>query len=250
MNLDIDLGRTWLRASLCDEAGRVQRHVRFPAVPWRQLAKAWPQLHRRLQFSRLDRLRVGATGLWSVADRAEARRLWRGWAKKIQALSDAELAHTLIFGSGPGLLIVASTGSIALARDRRGRWHRSGGWGPLLGDEGSGFWIGKSALKDPVLRRKLHLDPLGLAHAKDPVRAVAQLAPQVLRLARTDPRARRIRNEAARHLADLASEAGGNSHIPASCWGGLFQDIAFRRTVLRLLHRQLPQAEFRLQAES
>jgi glucosamine kinase len=41
---------------------------------------------------------------------------------------------------------VAGTGSIAYGRDAAGRAARSGGWGYLLGDEGGGFWIGRSAL--------------------------------------------------------------------------------------------------------
>ena len=239
MNLHVDLGRTWLRAWLTDETGRVMRRTRLPAVPWRRLAQALPQVRRRLKFSRLERLRVGATGIWSAAERAAARRLWRGWAKRIQVLSDVELAHAAIFGEGPGLLIAAGTGSIALVRDRRARLRRIGGWGPLLGDEGSGFWIGKSALSDAGLRRKLRLNPLTLAHSRDAVRAVAHLAPKVLRLARKDPRARRIRDEAARHLANLAAEESRkfsrHGKIPVFWWGGLFQDKALREKFLQLL---------------
>ena len=243
MNLHIDLGRTWLRATLADETGRVLRRVRLPAVPWRRLAQALPQVRRRLKFSRLELLRVGASGIWSAADRSEARRLWRGWARKIQAISDVELAHADAFGAKPGLLIAAGTGSIALLRAKGARLRRFGGWGPLLGDEGSGFWIGKSALGDAAVRRKLRLDPLALAHASDPVRAVARLAPKVLRLARRNPRARRIRDEAARHLAQLAAQAGRGDTVPVACWGGVFQDPGFRKIFLGLLRHYLPQAE-------
>jgi N-acetylglucosamine kinase-like BadF-type ATPase len=46
-----------------------------------------------------------------------------------------------------GYLLIAGTGSVAMARDRAGNLHKAGGWGRLLGDEGSGYWIGLQALK-------------------------------------------------------------------------------------------------------
>ncbi|WP_176560114.1 N-acetylglucosamine kinase [Brevibacillus dissolubilis] len=46
-----------------------------------------------------------------------------------------------------GILVIAGTGSIAYALDPDGHAYRSGGWGHLLGDEGSGYWIGMQALQ-------------------------------------------------------------------------------------------------------
>ena len=51
------------------------------------------------------------------------------------------------FGDGPGILLIAGTGSIALGRHETGREGRVGGWGSLLGDEGSGYAIGLEALR-------------------------------------------------------------------------------------------------------
>lgn len=48
---------------------------------------------------------------------------------------------------GPGIALVAGTGSIALAADERGALHRAGGFGYLLGDEGSAAWIGLEAVR-------------------------------------------------------------------------------------------------------
>jgi N-acetylglucosamine kinase-like BadF-type ATPase len=159
----------------------------------------------------------------------------------VAAIPDVELAHRAAFAGGPGVLVIGGTGSIAIARDRRGRARRAGGWGQLLGDEGSGFWIGRAALHDPVLRAKLRLDPLALAHLAAPVRAVSAVAPRVLRLARTSARARRIRDEAARHLADLAIEAcrglDWGRQVPVSWWGGLFQDPGLRACFASHLRR-------------
>ena len=45
-----------------------------------------------------------------------------------------------------GILLIAGTGSIVFAHDGNNRIVRSGGWGHRVGDEGSGYWIGKQAI--------------------------------------------------------------------------------------------------------
>ncbi len=60
----------------------------------------------------------------------------------------ATLAHEL--RDRPGMIIVAGTGSCAIAKNAKGRIRRAGGWGSLLGDEGSGYAMGLSALRDCV----------------------------------------------------------------------------------------------------
>jgi N-acetylglucosamine kinase-like BadF-type ATPase len=47
----------------------------------------------------------------------------------------------------PGVVIISGTGSIAYGRNANGQAARSGGWGYVLGDEGSGYWIGRAALR-------------------------------------------------------------------------------------------------------
>ena len=48
---------------------------------------------------------------------------------------------------GVGIVVVSGTGSIAFGVDPGGRTARSGGWGYLLGDEGSAFWLGHAAVR-------------------------------------------------------------------------------------------------------
>lgn len=241
MHLGLDLGRTWLRASLADDAGHILRRVRIPAVPWRRLPEAMPVLRRMLGFRKLERLTVGATGIWTPAEKIAAKRLLRGWARCNILLSDVELAHRAAF-MGPGILVVGGTGAVAIAQDQRSRMRRVGGWGPLLGDEGSAFWIGRAALHDSAICRKLKLNPLTYAHDADPVRAVARLALRVFRLAPSHPGARRIRTEAAQALADLAAAARQGlkfaGPIPIVGWGGLFRDRSFAELFRRALRRQ------------
>ena len=56
------------------------------------------------------------------------------------------IALEAAFGSGPGVIVIAGTGSIAYGRNREGQTARAGGWGFAISDEGSGHWIGRTAV--------------------------------------------------------------------------------------------------------
>lgn len=60
--------------------------------------------------------------------------------------TDARIALTGAVGFGAGVVIIAGTGSVAFGRNAAGEEARAGGWGPTLGDEGSGFWIAREGL--------------------------------------------------------------------------------------------------------
>ncbi len=68
-------------------------------------------------------------------------------AGTVRVVSDVEGAHRDAFGTGPGTLLVAGTGSVVLARTEAGGSVQIGGWGPSMGDEGSGLWIALEGLK-------------------------------------------------------------------------------------------------------
>lgn len=70
-----------------------------------------------------------------------------GIAQHVEIVSDAEAAFADAFGDGPGILLIAGTGSMALGRTSDGRMARAGGWGALLGDEGSGWAIALAGLR-------------------------------------------------------------------------------------------------------
>jgi glucosamine kinase len=67
-------------------------------------------------------------------------------AEEIVIETDFSVALTDAFGEGAGVLLIAGTGSSAFARGPAGATARCGGWGPVIGDEGSGAWIGRRAL--------------------------------------------------------------------------------------------------------
>lgn len=60
--------------------------------------------------------------------------------------TDAVAAHWGAFKGGPGIVLSAGTGAIALGIDEGEKFYADG-WGPLLGDEGSGYWIGLEAIR-------------------------------------------------------------------------------------------------------
>ncbi len=91
---------------------------------------------------------AGVAGVGRDAERdALARALdARELAPTVRVTTDAAIALDDAFGEGPGLLLIAGTGSIAYGRGPDGRFERCGGWGPVIGDEGGGAWIGRRAL--------------------------------------------------------------------------------------------------------
>ncbi|MTG87902.1 ATPase [Cellulosimicrobium sp. BIT-GX5] len=64
--------------------------------------------------------------------------------------ADALTAHLGALGGRPGAVVAVGTGAIALGTDLRDVWHRVDGWGHLLGDLGSGSWIGAQGLRAAV----------------------------------------------------------------------------------------------------
>jgi glucosamine kinase len=66
----------------------------------------------------------------------------RSVAGEILLCGDVEIALDAAFRGGTGILVIAGTGSNVVGRAEDGRMHRAGGWGPAVGDKGSGHWIG------------------------------------------------------------------------------------------------------------
>ncbi len=67
--------------------------------------------------------------------------------ERTRVMGDHELALFTAFGEGPGVVVIAGTGSMVMARDEGGRTARAGGWGWAVSDEGSGHWIGRTAVR-------------------------------------------------------------------------------------------------------
>jgi glucosamine kinase len=80
---------------------------------------------------------------------------------EIEIVGDMEIAMAAAFETGPGVIVIAGTGSIAYGRDAQGRSTRAGGWGFAVSDEGSAHWIGRTAVS-AVLRAA---DEAGVEHS-------------------------------------------------------------------------------------
>ncbi|HSO90959.1 MAG TPA: BadF/BadG/BcrA/BcrD ATPase family protein, partial [Arthrobacter sp.] len=83
-------------------------------------------------------------------------------------------------GASTGVAVIGGTGSAAWGRNSRGEEARAGGWGYLLGDEGSGYWLGREAVRHSLRRMNQGLEPDELTTAllascgvDDPTRLIA-----------------------------------------------------------------------------
>nr|WP_026537647.1 BadF/BadG/BcrA/BcrD ATPase family protein [Arthrobacter sp. 9MFCol3.1] len=68
-------------------------------------------------------------------------------------------------GASTGVAVIAGTGSAAWGKNGRGEEARAGGWGYLLGDEGSGYWLGREAVRHSLRRMNQGLEPDELSTA-------------------------------------------------------------------------------------
>jgi glucosamine kinase len=158
---------------------------------------------------------------------------------------DLDIALVGAHAGEPGLLLLAGTGSCALGINHAGLRVKCGGWGYLIGDEGSGYWLGAEALRltAAALDGRVPLGPLvsavlgrlGVSLARElvtwvygggrpPVPEVAQLAPLVLEFAPADPAAARIVDRAVTEIVALYADAMhqlAEPALPLACVGGL-----------------------------
>ena len=235
----VDLGGTWVRVVAEAPARRAFR-ARTPGVAGLPalLARLWRRW--RLRGADVAALGVASRGIWTAGERRALARRLRPLASRMVVISDVEAAYLAALGVAPGVLLLAGTGSIALGRDRRGRFTRAGGLGPLIGDDGSAFAIGRAWLRvaaiPPARLRRIVTAP-------DAVVRVAAHAPAVLRRARRgDPASRAVVREAQGALADLVARAaprGRRGRALAVSWaGGLLDDAWLRAGVWRQVRRR------------
>jgi glucosamine kinase len=166
-------------------------------------------------------------------------------ATRVVVGTDVEAAFQDALGSGPGILLISGTGSIAWARHPTAGVIRVGGWGEGLGDEGSGYAIGMgalravaqaedgrgpaTALRDELLEHLSLKEPEGLVAwiAGASKGDVAALVPLVSRVAAGgDPGAAGILAAAVEdlttHLRTVLERAGSWPEVPGLVlWGGL-----------------------------
>ncbi len=158
--IGIDAGGSKTVCLLADEEGRVVSEARGPGVNLQSVGeRRLEQALREAIDSVLDASGVEAqaicVGIAGVDREDDARVVTEILARvsggvRATVVNDALIALVAGAGDGPGIVIIAGTGSIAYGRSAEGSAARAGGWGHIIGDEGSGYWIGQHALSAVV----------------------------------------------------------------------------------------------------
>lgn len=103
----------------------------------------------------IDALCLGMAGADRVDDTQIVSGILRrlGYRQHVLVVNDALVALVAGAGDDPGIVIISGTGSIQYGVNRRAQAARAGGWGFMLGDEGSGYWIGRHAVTAALRER-------------------------------------------------------------------------------------------------
>ncbi|MBV8052284.1 MAG: hypothetical protein JOZ80_13920 [Acidobacteriaceae bacterium] len=184
----------------------------------------------------------------------------------IEIVGDMVIALEAAFGSEPGVIVIAGTGSIAYGRNRAGETARAGGWGFAISDEGSAHWIGRAVVsqamrandegqKVEVITEILKawridsFEQMVMAANASPTADFARLLPIAVAAAdHNDVVARDVLTRAGRELARLARTVisrlfANKEDVRVALAGGVFGNAALVRQVfynqLRLSHPKI-----------
>lgn len=210
---------------------------------------------------RPDVICLGIAGADREEDNAVVHGIMRriGARARVLVTNDALVALVAGAGLGPGVVVIAGTGSIAYGRNTRNEAARAGGWGYILADEGSGYWMGRQALRAVVREADgrgpstaltpLLLEFFGVARPQHLVREVYRhyLNPSdIARCARLVQQARDAGDPLALHIASVAADElaaavrsvlrqlqFGDTPYPVVMAGGAFHAVPWLQDALR-----------------
>lgn len=154
--LGIDAGGTKTVCLLADGRGRVVAEGRGPGANLHAAGELAVEkvLHEVMEAAIGDRrivpsaICLGIAGVDREDEEQTVRAIMRriGYKSRALVVNDALIALVSGARDDPGIVIIAGTGSIVYGRSAAGEAARAGGWGHMIGDEGSGYWIGREAL--------------------------------------------------------------------------------------------------------
>ncbi|WP_406387388.1 N-acetylglucosamine kinase [Streptomyces sp. NBC_00887] len=283
LTLGVDAGGTASRAVVATPAGRVLGSGRAgggnpvsrgPAKAASAIAEAVRQALGDLDASRLTAVCVGIAGVGALQQRhvaAEFAAMWSdlGVVCPVRYLDDPLLGFVAGAAETSGHVLLAGTGAVALRIENLQVTACADGLGGVLGDEGSGYWLGREITRAavrqlaegrPGLLAQLVVDALlgpggdrspRVAHAiaelvqSDPVGTLPPLSPLITAAARAgDPVAAEIADSAAQRLvASLASVREAASEEPIILAGGVLTSAGpVRSRVVALCSRRWPHA--------
>jgi N-acetylglucosamine kinase-like BadF-type ATPase len=278
--LGIDGGGTKTRCALGDEtttlataAAGGSNVVRLGEAPARKALHAAVRevcVAANTPPDQISNVCIGAAGAARPEIAATVRRILAELTPaSIEVVGDMVIALEAAFGSGPGVIAIAGTGSIVYGRDAAGRTARAGGWGFAISDEGSGHWIGRRAVSE-ILRagdegqdttltgmvlqawNLKTLDELVQEANSLPPPEFPRLFPVVLRAAEEGDRlAQSVLANAGTQLADLTAMVIRRlqphpPHAPVAMTGSVFrQSTEVRQIFYNCLHARFPSLEVR-----
>jgi N-acetylglucosamine kinase-like BadF-type ATPase len=153
--LGIDAGGTKTLCLLADDRGTILAEARGPGANLHAAGELAVEqvLGKVIKTAIADRPSPAAICLGMAGvDREDEWRAVQAMVERVSRTSralvvnDALIALVAGAGNAPGIVIIAGTGSIVYGRNAGGEAARAGGWGHIIGDEGSGYWIGREAL--------------------------------------------------------------------------------------------------------
>jgi glucosamine kinase len=266
-----DGGGTRTTVALADARGRLLARTEGPAglVDPRDPAAAARVVaglvHEARAEAGLDHppaaLVAGLAGVGNPAERATVRAALESLdaAERVRVVGDGEVALEGALGGGAGVLLVAGTGSIAYGRAEDGRVERCGGWGMVVGDEGSGYALGReglaaalraadgrgpaTALLDELIRATRVADARGIPPwaGRADKREIAALSRTVLAAAEAGDAtalkvARTQAHELSRHAHALAGRLGPwSGPVSVVFHGGVLRSAFYTRLVTEAL---------------
>jgi len=106
------------------------------------------------EYENIKSIVIGAAGAGREEDATKLKNALLNSASKygitiklLKVIGDAQIALEGAFPNNSGAIVIAGTGSIIYGKDENGKIYRSGGFGRIVGDEGSGYSIGRKAIQ-------------------------------------------------------------------------------------------------------
>jgi N-acetylglucosamine kinase-like BadF-type ATPase len=267
--LCIDGGGSKTLLQIINQEGTILKSIKAPGSNINKIGKDGVRRTFQLLFDNIQDLQsilphchiiAGLAGCGLAENKATVISLFAEWGIKkedITVFSDAELALNLIKDNGA--ILIAGTGSISIGKNNN-ILYRVGGLGRILGDEGSGYYIGREALKASLaeecgwgipttltqaLRTLFHVDTLKslIPHIESvelSPATIASITSLVFEQCNNDAVASAIINHAAEELATLVTTLVNNAQLNNAelhLWGGLFKSSHAAIIINKIIQR-------------
>lgn len=128
-------------------ADYITGHI-FTENEWTRVGNTLNEI--KASIGNVEQVVLGVTGLDASIEVSQKLRVMASSifeTSSVLVMNDMQLAYSAFLSPGEGILIYGGTGSVAASIDLNGNFHRTGGWGFMIADEGGGFWIGQQVLR-------------------------------------------------------------------------------------------------------